>query len=137
MESSNKNKTVGEIKVFVRNLNKAWIEKRVEDLYPFFHELVIVLPPGGEKQISGRNEMVESYRQFVNTAKINNFEELNLQVNTFNKTAIATLKFKIDYEINGTVYSEKGIDILILNNFNNEWKIVWRTQIPLPSTQIK
>lgn len=134
MESSNKNKTVGEIKVFVRNLNKAWIEKRVEDLYPFFHELVIALQPGGDKQISGRNEMVESYRQFVNTAKINNFEELSLQVNTFNKTAIANLTFKIDYEINGTVYSEKGIDILILNNFNNEWKVVWRTQIPLPLT---
>jgi hypothetical protein len=129
MDSSNK--TISEIKNLVRSLTKTWIEKRIEDLYPFFHENVIVMPPGSDKQISGRNDMVESYRQFVNKAVIRNFEEMNLQVNVFNNTAIANLTFKIVYEIQDEVFSEIGIEVLILNNFNNEWKIVWRTQIPV------
>jgi len=129
MEPSNK--TISEIKNLVRSLTKTWIEKRIEDLYPFFHENVIVMPPGSDKQISGRNEMVESYRQFVNKAVIRNFEEMNLQVNVFNNTAITNLTFKIIYEIQDKVFSEIGIEVLILNNFNNEWKIVWRTQIPV------
>lgn len=129
MESSNK--TISEIKNLVRSLTKTWIEKRIEDLYPFFHENVIVMPPGSDKQISGRNDMVESYRQFVNKAVIRNFEEMNLQVNVFNNTAIANLTFKIVYEIQDKVFSEIGIEVLVLNNFNNEWKIVWRTQIPV------
>ena len=129
MEPSNK--TISEIKNLVRSLTKTWIEKRIEDLYPFFHENVIVMPPGSDKQISGRNDMVESYRQFVNKAVIRNFEEMNLQVNVFNNTAITNLTFKIIYEIQDKVFSEIGIEVLILNNFNNEWKIVWRTQIPV------
>lgn len=131
MESSNKDKIIGEIKSFVRSLTKTWIEKRIEDLYPFFHEDVIVMPPGSDKQISGRDEMVEGYKQFVNKAVVRNFEELNLQVNVFNNTAIANLTFKIVYEIQDKVYSEIGIEVLILNNFNNEWKVIWRTQIPV------
>lgn len=77
--------------------------------------------------------MVESYRQFSNTAKVHNFEELKIQVNVFNNTAIANTTFHINYEVQGKVYSEKGTDILVLNNFDNEWMVVWRTQIPITS----
>jgi ketosteroid isomerase-like protein len=133
MESPNKLETVREIENFVRSLNKTWVEKRTQDLNAFFHDDVIALPPGNAELISGREAMVESYRQFSNTAKVHNFEELKIQVNVFNNTAIANTTFHINYEVQGKVYSEKGTDILVLNNFDNEWMVVWRTQIPITS----
>jgi hypothetical protein len=45
MESSNKYENINEIESLVRNLNKAWIEKRIEDLYPFFHKDVVAFYP--------------------------------------------------------------------------------------------
>lgn len=120
---------------FVRDLNEAWLAGRIEDLYPFFHERVIVVPPGSAEGLVGRNAMVASYRQFAEQATIRRFEELGLGVDVFDKTAIATVRFAIVYELGGQVFDEFGTDLLVMVHGDQGWQIVWRTQLNVTDSE--
>jgi ketosteroid isomerase-like protein len=124
--------STAEVERLVRDLNAAWLEGRIEDLDLFFHEQVAMAPPGGASRVVGREKMVDSFREFLAVAKVHEFETLDLQVNLFGPTAIAGLRFRIRYEMQGQVYDEKGTDVLVLNRDDEAWRVVWRTQIPVP-----
>jgi ketosteroid isomerase-like protein len=125
--------SAAEVERLVRDLNAAWREGRIEDLGRFFHERVAMAPPGGASRRVGRERMVDSFREFLAAAKVHDFETLDLQVDLFGPTAVASLLFRIRYDMQGQAYDEKGQDVLVLNHDGDAWRIVWRTQIPVAS----
>lgn len=45
-------------------------------------------------------------------------------------TAVATVMFRIRYELAGNTFDESGTDVLILAREDGTWRVVWRTQVP-------
>jgi uncharacterized protein (TIGR02246 family) len=122
-----------EVEHLVRDLNAAWPEGRLEDVGRCFHEGAVMVPPGRAGRTTGREAIVASFREFLETAKVHDFEVLDLKVDVFGPTACAVVPFRIRYEIPGQVYDEKGEEILVLTGGAGAWQIVWRTMVSLSS----
>lgn len=123
-----------EVDQLVRKLQNAWLEHRVDELKSFYHENVVFFSPENGQRIAGQKTMIESYKQFLSSSTIHNFEIMDLHVDVFSLTAIALLTVDISYEHKEKNYDEKGKDIMILNKAEDDWKIVWRTQIPVKNS---
>ena len=120
-----------EVEQLVRKLQNTWLENRVADLTPFFDENVVFCSPGRTERIVGKEAMIESYKQFLSASTVHNFQITNLDIDIFHATAIAVLTFNVSYELKDKIYDEKGTDIMVLRKSKSNWKIVWRTQIPM------
>lgn len=118
-----------EVAGVVGAMNQAWLEGRIDELEPLFDENVVMLAPDGNR-IAGRDAMLESFRHYVSMATTHEFTTEALGVDVFGDTAVATMRFRIRYEISGELYAETGREILALSRSGGVWRIVWRTQIP-------
>jgi len=111
----------------VQSLNAAWREGRFDELRSYFHPDAVIVAPGLEARISGRDAVVESYRNFVATASIEAFELAEPVVDAWGDTAVVTAKFTITYSMDGKRFHEQGHDLLVFQRNGGEWLIVWRT----------
>jgi uncharacterized protein (TIGR02246 family) len=127
--------STAEVERLIRDLNAAWPEGRLEDVARCFDDEAVMVPPGGGELIRGRETIIGSFRGFLEAAKVHHFEVLDLTVAVFGSTACAVVPFQIRYELQGQIYDERGEDILVLMESAGEWRIVWRTQVPLASAQ--
>lgn len=118
------------IEELVRAMNAAWLEGRIEDLRDYFADDVVLVPPGSGDRLIGREDVMESFRQYLEQAVTHEFEERSLAVDVIGSTAVARLRFRVRYEYAGSVYEEQGQDILVLAESGECWRIVWRTQLP-------
>ena len=118
------------ISQLIRDLNQTWLQGRFDDLHRYYAEDVVMIPPGFQRQIVGRDAMVDSYRQFAQQATVHQFQEEDIDVRLFESTAVVTLRFHIKYDYGGNVQEETCAEILVLLSRDNEWRIAWRTQIP-------
>lgn len=124
------------IERIVREFNEIWLAGDVQRLASFFHPEVVMVAPGGVERLSGREAMIQSFREYLAQARTLNFEETSLTVDVFDDTAVATLGFRVRYELGGLVHDELGTDVLVFSfgrgddgNGGGAWRIVWRTQI--------
>ena len=124
-----------EIRHFVRKMNEAWLGGQIDELERYFAPDVIVAPSGDNHRVTGREAVVDSYRQYSEQAITHRFEELEIQVDHVAETAVVVLRFAIRYEIGGSTYEETGRDILVLAPAEGSWWVVWRTQIIEASKQ--
>lgn len=114
----------------VRRVNQAWVRNRTEELEALLHPSVVVVPPPPALPARGRDACIESYRDFVRTARVLHFEELTPAVEVFGDTAVVTYDFAITYEVSGTYTTERGREIFVLTHEDGRWQAVWRTQLP-------
>jgi uncharacterized protein (TIGR02246 family) len=117
------------IEQLIREVNRAWTEGRLGDLPGFFDERVIAIAPEGDR-IEGREAMVESFRQFLAMARVDDFQVTGIGVDVFDHTAVARFGFAVRYELDGACYDETGSEVLVLVESEEGWRIVWRTQLP-------
>ena len=117
------------VEQLIRDLNRAWTEGRLDDLPGFFDERVVAIAPGGNR-IEGREAMVESFRQFLAMARVDDFQVTGISVDVFDHTAVARFDFAVRYELDGASYDETGSEVLALVESEERWRIVWRTQMP-------
>ncbi len=116
---------------FVRDLNTAWGDHRYEDLYEFFHDDVVMLPPGTSEPIVGIEPMIESYRQFVSMGTIHAFDITNLTVYEYGTFSMCHMRFEVDYEIESGRFREEGLEVYAIDTSGAGPRIVWRTQIAM------
>lgn len=122
--------TTKDILGLIEKLNDCWLNDKLEDLEMFFHKQVVMLEPGTNKKVAGRDLLIESYREFVEEAIVSDFRTQDMTIDVFNDTAIAFYTFRIHYRVETTSYDEKGSEILVFNRHNDNWLIVWRNQQP-------
>ena len=122
---------INPVKKFLEDLNNTWLNKQYDDLHAFYDENVVMLPPGGAEPVTGVENMVDSYRQFGSMGTIHSFNMTGISTYEFDETIICHMQFDIDYEIESGRFKEKGLEIYILKETNNAYKIIWRTQINL------
>jgi hypothetical protein len=120
---------------FITALNDTWLDGRYDDLYAFFHDDCVMLPPGVAKPIVGVELMVESYRQFGAAGTIHSFQVLSMDTFVFDTTVMCHLEFDVDYEISSGRFRERGIEAYTIDISGPDPRITWRTQIPLSAVQ--
>lgn len=113
----------------VRALDAAWREGRYDELRNYFHPDAVIVAPGFAVRVSGRDAVIETYREFATTATTEALDVADPVIDLWGDTAVATARFSITYSMAGKRYHEQGHDILVFQRSGSEWLIVWRTLI--------
>ena len=114
---------------FVRDLNDAWIRGDYDDLADYFDPDVVMSVPGQAQPIRGARAMIDSYRQFGAAGLLHEFEIENIDVFTHGPVQVCHLDYRVDYEIDGSRYQEKGRDVYVITtDASGKKAVVWRTQ---------
>ncbi|MFN7972392.1 MAG: nuclear transport factor 2 family protein [Acidobacteriota bacterium] len=118
----------------IRDLNACWLDGRVDELHRYFHPDVVMAPPPPARRRVGRDAMIQSFRDYLAAARTHAFEETGIDVDVFGGVAVATLHFRVRYELDGTVHDERGVDVSVLVPHDGAWVVAWRTLVPGQST---
>jgi len=121
-----------EFVAFAEGLDRCWMEGRVDDLEAFLARDVVFVAPGGKLRSEGLAAAIESYRQFTSQAQVNRFQTSEHVVTVRGNTAIVEYRWEISWIAAGASHSETGRDVLVLSRRDENWRVVWRTQIPEP-----
>lgn len=118
------------IEQLIEQLNDAWLNDKLDNMEKLFHKRVVMIVPGTNRKIRGRELMIESYREFIEMSDVSDFRVQNMVIDVFDTTAVALYNFRIRYRVETTNYDENGVETLVLHRHNDRWLIVWRTQQP-------
>lgn len=119
--------TKDQIGRLIDQLNDAWLGKKFEMLENLLDDSVIFLSPDLKESIQGKIPAVRSYRDFMEKAGILSFTTEPPAIQILKETVIAVSPFTIKYQIGGQTNHEKGTEILIFQNKDNQWLLCWRT----------
>ncbi len=119
-----------EIESLINRMNDDWLNERIENLDQYFHKKAVLIQPGTHNKITGREAIIDSYREFTDEAEVSDFSIKDFQVDVFGETAVALYTFCIRYRIESTSYDESGLEILVFNRHKDKWQIMWRNQQP-------
>jgi ketosteroid isomerase-like protein len=118
------------IRHVVAGISTAWRARRVNELHDFFADDVVLIAPGARARIQGRAAVIETYREFAENTAAQDYRELDLSVDVFGATAVATYRYEIQWIRDGAQFREAGTDVLVLGKPTGKWKVVWRTICP-------
>ena len=120
---------IREIERVVEHLFENWMNKQFFKLDQYFHNHGVMIEPGTAKRLTGAEEIIENYRDFIEEAEIFDYSINELSVDLFDETAVVYLTYRIKYRVEQTNYDESNTDILVFRKHNRHWQIVWRTQL--------
>ncbi|HEX8037485.1 MAG TPA: nuclear transport factor 2 family protein [Ktedonobacterales bacterium] len=123
-------RTREEIAGIVGAINAAWVHGNAGEMAEYLDEGMVIVQPGFEEQVVGREACVESYREFASHAAIRQYDEGEVTVDVRGDTAIASYRYAIEYEMDGETYHDAGHDVFVLMRGDGGWHAVWRTLIP-------
>ena len=115
---------------FIESLDLCWMQGRLQDLDAFLADDVVFVAPGGKTRSEGIAQAIESYRQFTSHAQIKRFETRDHIVTQRGDTAIVENEWQMTWVAAGAEHSETGREVLALARRTDNWRVVWRTQIP-------
>jgi uncharacterized protein (TIGR02246 family) len=119
------------IRHVVAGISTAWRTRRISELHDFFADDAVLIAPGARARIQGRVAVVETYREFAENTSTQDYRELDLNVDVFHGTAVATYRYEIQWVRDGATCKEAGTDVLVLDRGGNgKWMVVWRTVVP-------
>jgi len=120
-----------EIWELVRWTNRAWAAGAAHEVAKLFDEAAVVIAPGLQGRVEGREAIVRSYEQYVHHSRTHSFEELEHSIDVFGDLAAVTYRFAVRYILNGedAEREETGQEVLMLRRTPSGWKALWRTQI--------
>ena len=121
------------IEQLIKIINNSWTDGDIEGLSDYFHKDMVITQPGQGILGAGKQACIESYRQFVNNARIKEYQESKFEINIWENTAVVSYKFDINYKMDNKDFVESGIDLFVFSKVENKWLAVWRTILPAPS----
>lgn len=134
MDSAPHQKEQEEVRLLISKINQAWLKDNLEELREYFHDDIVIKGPQFKSMgTGGKAACIKSYEDFLRAAKIRDFKESDIQVDLFASTAIATLAWEIDYEMNGQNYHEAGHDVFVFTRDEGKWRAVWRAVLLSPA----
>jgi hypothetical protein len=133
LENQTGQESVEEIRGLLENINQAWLHNRTDELEKFLHRDIVIAQPGLKAQARGRQACINSYKEFVSHSVIRRFETSGYVIDVWGRTAVASYRFVMEYEIQGAPHHDGGTDLFVLVREGGKWLVVWRTIIPLPA----
>jgi uncharacterized protein (TIGR02246 family) len=121
-----------EVWELVRRSNRAWMAGAAHEVANLFDEKAVVVAPGLQGRVEGRDAVVRSYEEYVHRARTHSFEELEHSIDVFGDLAVVAYRFALRYTLNGEdgEHDETGQEVLVLRHSAGGWKVLWRTQTP-------
>ena len=113
-----------EVWTFIQKINQVWgTEKNPDALADFFHEEIVFIGPTPRERIEGRNALIESYWDFVNSANIIHVKEFKplIQIYGDNSFAIVTYYYEVLVESEGQEVKVDGRDMYSLIKEKGRW----------------
>jgi len=96
----------------------------------YFHPEAVIVAPGFRKRAQGRDECMQSYKDFVAATKVTDYQESDMTVDIWGDTAVASYHYEIAWEVKGQPYRDSGRDVFVLRREGGKWLVVWRTLVP-------
>ncbi|HET9177312.1 MAG TPA: nuclear transport factor 2 family protein [Terriglobia bacterium] len=115
----------------MRQINDAWLSGRIEDLASALHADIVIVLPGWSGRVAGKQEFLAGFREFLQSSKIHEFNEQDLQADVAGSTAVVAFRFEMLYEREGTQFRSTGRDLWVFQKKGNSWIAVWRTMLDL------
>lgn len=116
----------------LRAVNRAWIERRFEDLEELFDQEMVIAAPDFQSLAEDRDRCIQSYRDFMSRATVLNFEESDYHVLAWRDSAVIDYQYRITYEMEGKRHHDAGRDLFVFNRTDGAWRAVWRLLLPSP-----
>ena len=95
----------------MRQINRAWLDDRVEDLAPRVHPEIVMVFPGFTGRIGGREGFLAGFRDFSQNATIHEFREHDHQIDIVGDAAVINFRYEMVYERSGERYRATGRDL--------------------------
>jgi hypothetical protein len=115
----------------MRQINRAWLEGRVDDLGRLVHPEIVMILPGFSGRIRGSVDFLLGFEEFCESATIHEFEEFDQQIDRIGHTAVLTFRYNMLYERTGQRYRATGRDLWVFEEQDGEWLAVWRTMLDM------
>jgi hypothetical protein len=110
-------------------INRAWLDGRPEELTPLFHPGLVMVLPGFEGRVEGREAVIEGFVDFCTHATVREYREDDLRIDLVGETAVASFRFEMIYERSGASYRACGRDLWVFAHQAGVWLAVWRTML--------
>jgi ketosteroid isomerase-like protein len=122
--------TTQQILEIVQAFNKIWVAGEFKSLGQYLHPDVVFVNTAGVGRVKGYDKCIAAFSDFTKHAHTKVYDVHNEKVEMWGKTAVASYEFAMVYQLAGRDYEKKGRDILVFNQQNDEWKMVYRTLSP-------
>jgi len=120
-----------EVHEAVRQINALWLGGRVARLSEHVLNDVVMITPAFQVRMEGMRAVIDSFQTFIRNARVHAFRESEMQIDVWEDTAMATYRFDMTYEYDGTTYDEAGRELWLFARVDDRWRLAWRHQIPL------
>lgn len=111
----------------VRECNDAWQAQDWTALADCYHPAAILLPPDAGDPISGRDDIVATYQEFMEVAIIDDFQITELTSYDFPSTHLVHMRFVVEYQLDGQTLKDIGLEVYAIDLAESA-AIVWRSQ---------
>lgn len=115
----------------MRQLNRTWLEGRIEDLAPIVHPEIVMAFPDFTGSVQGREAFLAGFHDFLDNASIHEFREHDYHTDVAGETAAVTFRYEMVYERSGTRYRATGRDLWVFQGQGETWIAVWRAMLEM------
>jgi uncharacterized protein (TIGR02246 family) len=115
----------------MQRINRAWLDRRPDELVPLFHPDITLVFPGFAGRTEGRDAIVAGFVDFCDNATIHEYREADHQVDVVGDTAVVSFTFEMVYERAGQRSRGTGRDLWVFVRQVGEWVAIWRTMLDL------
>ncbi len=115
-----------EIQGVLSEINRAWLNGRIDDLNQLFHRDMVITGPDFLELCRGRAACVKSYRDFLAQAQIMEYRDSEPAIDDWGSVAVATSPWEMAYQLAGRRYRESGHDTFVFKKEEGRWQAVWR-----------
>ncbi len=114
----------------LQRINRAWLHGEEDVPLDALHPEMVIVPPGFQQRIVGREACAKGYRAFARDATVDSYEESDADVRVFGDTAIASYRYVLTYEMDGAAYRDEGVDLYVFTRADGHWQAAWRALVP-------
>ena len=108
-------------------IQTAWREGRPEEMAPLLSPDITFVFPGFSMRLSGRERLIESYRDFLAGSRLRSYREERRSIEGGQSAALAEIAFDMTYARAGSEWRSHGIELWALERQAEGWVAFWRT----------
>ena len=117
------------IEKFIRNFNDSWTKGEIENIIPLLNEDVIFIAPDLKSEIKGKDNCIQTIKDYASNGETKLFEVTEKRIHIWAETAMVSIDYYVEYEMNEQFYKENGKEFWTLIHNKGYWQLVWRAMV--------